>query len=717
MRDGRAANIAALGALTIIAQQIAGKATRDTLFLTSFDATELPQVMLAAAGLALGGVVVLSRLLAAYGPARIVPGLFLVSAALFAVEAAVQQVEPELVAYAVYLHIAFFGAAVISGFWSVVNERFDPHAAKRWIGRIAMGATAGGVVGGLAAERVASTFGPGRLLVLLSGLNVVAAVLIATVSGGSRVTPSTRASGLSALRSSSFLRRIAGVVVLLAVGGALLDFALKAQADGVLTEGEDLASFFALYYTAVGVATFVLQTLATRRGLERLGIGVMIAMMPMAVILLGSISAAFTRLWSLVALRGVSTVLENSVYRSGYELLYTPVPPAKKRPAKLLIDVAGNRLGDALASGFVLLLLLLLTTENAIRVSVALAVIAAVGALILVARLQRGYVSQLAASLRTGALFLDEELAADATTRRALAETTMALDREKLLKAIDEHRRDRAALGDDLEASSDLGQGVNARDVADLVPQLAQASTRRMAARVLRRATGRHLGQMVDALLNSEIDLAARRFLPPIIASAANPRAVHGLMAALEDPRFEVRYRCGVALSALCARDPSLAPSDAEVFTAAAREVRVGKKVWESQQLLQDLPDDDESGFAAILRERRDRSLEHVFNILSLALDRDTLRISLSALINAESEELRGTALEYLENVLPDELRQGLWPYIGSRKRDRPSQRPPREVVDELLRSMDSLQIDREALLKRIEEEDERREASVPPDE
>lgn len=703
MREARVANVAAFAAVTIIAQQIASKATRDTLFLTSYSATDLPGVMLVAAGLAFVGVVILSRLSARVGPARLVPAMFLINAGLFSVEAALQESRPEWVAYAVYLHVALFGASVISGFWSVINERFDPHAAKKFIGRIAAGATVGGVLGGLAAERVAALFGPGRVLILLAGLNVVCALVVGWVARGMTEAAGGSFSGTSAMRDNAYLRRIAGVVALLALGGALLDFALKAQADAAYEESTQLAQFFALYYTAVSVATFLVQTFATRASLGKLGIGVTIALMPMAIALLGAMGAAWTRLWSVVAVRGMATVLENSTFRSGYELLYTPVAPHQKRPAKLLIDVAGTRLGDAFGSGMVLLLLLVLDPIVTVSVTLGLAVVSAAGALILVMRLQRGYVSQLAKSLRTGAVSLDDDLAVDATTRQTLAETTMALDREKLLKAIDEDRKDRHALGDDLGEDGNLPD-YDAADVERLIAELGDDESRRAAGKALRKAARRHLGQMVDALLDSSLPLKVRRRLPPVIASTRSKRAVRGLLDALADPRFEIRYRVGLALSALCARADDLAPPRAEVFELAAREVQVGRKVWESQRLIEDNVEDEADGaFGEILKARRDRSLEHVFNILSLTLDRTTLRLSLQAL-QTEQDELRGTALEYLDHVLPDDVRQGLWPYVAGRRTRTKSDRPPKEIVDDLLKSMDSLEIDRKALLKKIDD-------------
>jgi ATP/ADP translocase len=59
-------------------------------------------------------------------------------------------------AIAVYAHMAVFGSAIGSAFWSLVNERFDPHEAKRNVGRIASGGTVGGIVGGLLVWRASA---------------------------------------------------------------------------------------------------------------------------------------------------------------------------------------------------------------------------------------------------------------------------------------------------------------------------------------------------------------------------------------------------------------------------------------------------------------------------------------------------------------------------------------------------------------------------------
>jgi hypothetical protein len=80
-----------------------------------------------------------------------------------------------------------------------------------------------------------------------------------------------------------------------------------------------------------------------------------------------------------------------------------------------------------------------------------------------------------------------------------------------------------------------------------------------------------------------------------------------------------------------------------------------------------------------------EKVLEYVFHLLGLVLERQPLRIAHRALRSQDS--LRGTALEYLENVLPDDVRDALWAFLGMR-RGRPTQtRSRQEVVAELVQA------------------------------
>src|SRR5262245_44753161 len=80
------------------------------------------------------------RLLSRNGPLRLVPAAFAIGGFLHVVEFALLRSGGEglrgIVITLVYLHLVGFGAILLSGFWSVANEVFDPREAKREFGRI-----------------------------------------------------------------------------------------------------------------------------------------------------------------------------------------------------------------------------------------------------------------------------------------------------------------------------------------------------------------------------------------------------------------------------------------------------------------------------------------------------------------------------------------------------------------------------------------------------
>lgn len=405
--DARAASIAALTAALIIAQQIAGKAARDTLFLAHHAASELPGIMLTAAGGALVSVMWFSRLFARHGPARVLPPLFGLGALSFAGLALLHEVAPAWVGHALFFHVAALGSALVSGFWSVISERFDPHAARRFVARIAAGATAGGMLGGLLANRVAGRFGTAAVLPILAALSVFAALGVQRLAREIRPRAEPTLERPSARRSfvgSGYLRRIALVVTVFALAGAFLDYAFKATASLAHTSEPELAHFFSLYYTVIGLLTFAAQSTLVRPALKRLGVGTTLALMPLGLLAAGSAALAFPSLATLAFARGLNAIFESSTHRSAYELLFTPVERRAKRPTKLFIDVAAHRLGDALGGGAVILVLLVASPRASVSVALVLALGALVVALSSLAGVQRGYVAELAARLSSGAV-------------------------------------------------------------------------------------------------------------------------------------------------------------------------------------------------------------------------------------------------------------------------------------------------------------------------
>ncbi|MFK8002875.1 MAG: Npt1/Npt2 family nucleotide transporter [Polyangiales bacterium] len=716
--DRNAALIAGVTAGFMIAQQIAGKATRDALFLSHFAATELPKVIIAAAGVSVVAVAVMSRLMVKFGPARLIPAAFVLSAGVFVAEWALLPVAPGPSAWLVYLHLATFGAIVISGFWSLVSERFDPNTAKKQMARIGAGATLGGVVGGLGAERLAVMLDARTTLLVLAALNIVCAFGVSRVGRGQSATKKTETSesGLAILRRVPYLQHLAVLVGLVAVTSVLLDFALKEAAAAEYERTEDLMRFFGVFYTATGVLTFVVQSTFARRALARLGLGGTIALLPLSVIVFGTLGAALTQLWTLAVAKGAEFVAANSFFRSGYELLYTPLSAQEKRPTKTIIDVAFERIGDAVGGGIVFLVLLV-APVFAGQIIVGLALVTAIGALLVARKLHQGYIGALAASLKSGTLRLTEDEVQDATTRRTLVQTTMALDRGKLLEEIALLRGtppDELPLVDTKSSSATDAHALDAQEIRELleqrplplanvgvlIPWLADPGLNKLIIESLSAVSTQAQDQLVEALLEAGQPFAVRRRLPRILASAVGERARQGLTLGLRDERFEVRYQCCQSLALMQRRTPEATVFEEElVFGMVLRELDVGKHVWENQRLLDDDSNENSPWLDSTIRARVHRSVEHIFTLLSLCLDAEALELALTAL-GTDDRVLRGTALEYLDNVLPGDVRTKLWPLLAPNHRKRSSSRPRKQIVEELLQSLDSFNLDREALRK-----------------
>ncbi len=733
-----------IASAALVAQLAAGKATRDALFLTHFDLTLLPAAMIGGATLSAVAVLVMSRVLTRAGPARVVPATFALSALLYLGEWALSLKSEHATAIAVYAHTAIFSTAIGSAFWSLVNERFDPHEAKLLVGRITGGGTVGGVIGGLLVWRASARIEVPMMLALLAAMCVAGlwGSLRMGTSTRRRPKPDTRGArgGLAVLGETPYLRNLALLVAAGAVIQALLDWLLSAHAARQYGQGARLLGFFAFFNMIVGVLSFVVQTGLTRIVLEKRGLGGTIKIQPMSVIVSAVTLLAFAMFWPwVVVLRVVEGVTRGSLYRSAYELFYTPLPKEKKRATKTLIDVGADRLGTTLGSAVLFVVAHLSTLELQTRV-VLIAVLALAGVAWLVAgQLQEGYVSALAASLRSGAVELPGEEPDDLTTRHTLADTAALLDRDKLLARIEQFqgekerregksplaisaapvsepapvslsgdpnmtldRTDRALVrtaalrsGDPMKIKRALATPLTPDVAAFAVPLLANEAVVREVVRSLRRLAPRVTGMLLDHLLDhDQVDPVVRKRLPRIVKVCRTQRAAEGLLLALRDPVFEVRAQVGIALRELLT-EPSIRLERDSVLDVALDELTRGRATWSrgggTEEPIEDVrtsnADDPVSSTPASGDDELRRGLAHVFVVLGLVLDREPLSIAYRAL-RSEDAELRGTAFEYVEVILPPRVRDVIVPLLGDVKPPpRSRERGTKELADELLRS------------------------------
>jgi hypothetical protein len=697
-----------IAAGAILAQQVGSKAVRDGLFLSQVSAAALPRVMLLAALLAVPIVLGVSYAISKNGPGRVACALLVLSAALFGTEWLLLPVMPAVTAWVLYLHIATLGGTTISAFFSTVAEHFDPHSARKASSRILSGAAIGGLIGGVLVTWLGRHSGERALLLTLAAVNLISAFGILRIShsgDGEAVTPDTPASFvLTSLQKSAYLRSIAYLVLLTGLVSALLDFGFKNGAAQELGSGPELLQLFAVFHSVTALLTAVVQVTLAHRALERLGLSATLATLPGTILLGGAIGAALPKLWGQLLLRGASSVLESSLFRSAYEPLYTPLSQRTRRSTKTLIDVAAGRLGEAIGSGL-LLALALVPPRTGGRVLWLLIVLAAALCLQLSLKLHSGYVAALTASLRKGSVQLQAAEIADSTTRLTLSQTHAEISRVELLAQLAALRPPVAAASASPPATAppssapapapssqappaqtstttpasgvssvppasepsprmslphispadmignaslmhDAGEllsgerprvlrvlehgPLDTRLVGFAMPLLAHGALIEPVTASLRGIAEQIVGQLVDALHDQRLSLVARRRIPRILKSSNHPRAAQGLFEALRAPERELRHRAATALAELTERHPELAPESRVVHELVREELRAS---------------DEEPA-----------TLQHLFAILSLVLERDALWLARRALTHGDAMQ-RGTALEYLHTTLPEPLR------------------------------------------------------------
>ncbi len=570
---------AASAALMMIGHLQGGKTIRDALFLSNFDVTQLPKIMIATAVFSAFAVVAFSRMLSRYGPARFIPPLYIVSGLLSIGEWVGLAFWPHIVTIILYLHVTVIDSLLISGFYSIINERYDPYSAKRVISRMVIFATLGGILGAAAASIIAKTVDISAVLAMLALLHILSGVALYQVIRGQtsgKSQPAPPRGILKIVKQNTLIQRMALLMLMLAAAVALMDYLFKATLQVTLSK-EELVTFFAYFYIAIDIGSLLLQTLVGSKALRWFGIGGTILVLPLGILLGGVMTFVFRSLMTVTLLRGTANLLTNSFFGPGYELFFTPISLADKRASKILIDVGANRTGNML--GGLMIMGLLLLPGNTGSYILLLVVVMAGAMAMLTFVLNRGYISQLAVNLRDGTLKADTIDIKDKTTQKTVALTQTRLKRDKLLQQIAMHPRrdfvsaDRA--GDqqktvstpksptpdtDEDAEIEVIRDLRSRDedrirrvlvnkvitptlLPHILPLFRSQAVLQEALNAAKPMVSIATGQMVDALLDRHQHPLIRRRIPLLLGQADNERAMQGLTLGLQDSELDVRFR------------------------------------------------------------------------------------------------------------------------------------------------------------------------------
>ncbi|KPN16843.1 MFS transporter [Xanthomonas sp. Mitacek01] len=247
-------------------------------------------------------------------------------------------------------------------FWALLAERLDGDQGKRLFAPISVGGTLGAIAGPWLTAQLAAPLGTPALL-LVAGALLLAALCTAwallrllparaVAPGEPRDGPvgGSAWAGLRALARSPYLRGIASYVLLMALMATLVYFTrlqmVAAVADDVDTRAAVLGSID--MWTQVGV--LVLQVALTGQLIRRFGLGIALAVLPLATAI-GFIGlAVYGSFVVLVVLEAGTRAIQRGITRPAREALFTVLDREDTYKAKSLVDTFVYRSGDVLGA-------------------------------------------------------------------------------------------------------------------------------------------------------------------------------------------------------------------------------------------------------------------------------------------------------------------------------------------------------------------------------
>ena len=275
------------------------------------------------------------------------------------------------VAVGFYILSLIIGILLVSQFWTLANDVYDPRQAKRIFGFIGGGSSLGGAMGAGLTRMLVESVGT-RVMVLISALimGVCIAIVVSILrreksAGTSDASKTGEEEGVSGgeaialLRSSRHLQIIAMVIAFSAIGANIIEMQLNlAAAEAKGQENTNaIAAFLAEITVYLSLVGFVIQVTLTSRIHRVLGIGFALLILPVSLGTTAAIMLFNRGLWAPGLARVLDTSLRYTVDKTSREVLFLPLPTDLKYRAKPFVDVTMDRLAKGMGALLILVLI------------------------------------------------------------------------------------------------------------------------------------------------------------------------------------------------------------------------------------------------------------------------------------------------------------------------------------------------------------------------
>ncbi len=270
---------------------------------------------------------------------------------------------------------------LMTQFWMIINEVFNPREAKRLIGFCGSGGILGGIVGGLLARfltnaNLANFLLPVACAMLFACIFVVRAIFVVhqkklpatkPTSSKQEATETPRfgfRDNFYAVRKNNYLLLISSLVVITVIVSTFIDFQFSSAVNDRYFYKEAMQAFFGLFFAGLLTFSFLLNLFLTSKILRNFGIRLTLLLTPAVLVLcsFGVIFVPFTLL-PAIFIKGSDEGLAFSLHQSVREILYIPVASDLKAKVKPFIDMFINRFAKVLAAILLLIIALFLHKE------------------------------------------------------------------------------------------------------------------------------------------------------------------------------------------------------------------------------------------------------------------------------------------------------------------------------------------------------------------
>jgi ATP/ADP translocase len=307
--------------------------------------------------------------------------LIISSLIIFAVTCAVSRQffmeEWDWVPIAFWIWANIFIVVLVTQFWILVNDVFNPREVKRLIGFFGSGGLLGGILGGLLTGTLGRDI-PDELLLIASGILILSIFVVNYIFiwqkknkpitdkpnylNKEKAKEPDRAGFIdcfNTVRKNYYLRLLAVVVTLTFIVTTFIDYQSKTVISMKMLRIDEYTEFFGYFHAGLYVLPFLISLFVTSNLIKSYGIRIILLLFPLVLLLCFGGIYFWPFLGFALAIKASDKSLSFSLNQYVRELLYIPVSPELKDKAKIFIDMFLNRFAKGIGALILLIFVFL----------------------------------------------------------------------------------------------------------------------------------------------------------------------------------------------------------------------------------------------------------------------------------------------------------------------------------------------------------------------